>query len=143
MPRASAERVVGLDDQLEARGADVELDDPEVGAAEREPERMADRAVDLVPAQPTDGRNDPRGDSDRMPGRQRGSHLVRLAGRRAARRTAGAWAGTAVARGDRARQAGGAGARGGRGRPGARRHRRDRSHKIERDAMKTPRYLRK
>lgn len=119
--------VVGLDDQLEPRRVDLEVDDPEVGAAERGVHGAPDRLIRAALPELADGAHHACGDPHGVARRERGPDLVRLARDRPARRTAGADACAAVRRGAASEVLRG--------------HRGDRSHKIDAAAMNSPNFL--
>ena len=58
--------VVGLDDEVEMRALDAEVDDPEVLAARRGERRLADRLVGEPSPQVADVSDDAQHDVDRM-----------------------------------------------------------------------------
>jgi hypothetical protein len=119
--------VVGLDDQLEPGGVDLEIDDPEVVAAERGVHGAPDRLIRPPAAERADRAHHAGGDPHGVARRERGPDLMRLARDRPARRAAGTRPSAAPRRG-----AASAILRG---------HRRDRSHKIVAGAMNSPNFL--
>jgi hypothetical protein len=83
-PRRQGDLSVGLDDEVEVRALDAEVDDPEVLAARRGERRLADRLVGEPAAQVADVPDDAQHDVDRMPRGELGPYLVRRPGPRLA-----------------------------------------------------------
>ena len=72
--------VVGLDEQVDVRALDAEVDDPEVLASGRRERRFADRTIGEPAAQVADRADDPQDHVDRMPREQIRAGLVRRTG---------------------------------------------------------------
>jgi hypothetical protein len=88
-PPGQGSLVVGLDQQMDVRSLEAELDDAKVFAARSGQRGLADRLVHAAPAQIADSADHPQRDMHRVPCVQERPLPVRRARPRALRRTTG------------------------------------------------------